>query len=134
MHTEITTCVPCVPQSNRKILSIINTDTSQMSLFNHSQTVRARDMHHLPEEHRNCSCKTFWSTCLVLLFERACCLYVPLHFTIRQCPVCRIFNYKPRKESKIHFSLHKGHTDCFSQRVEPSKEAGRRPQTAGCTF
>ena len=39
-----TTCVPCVPQSNRKILSIINTDTSQMSLLNHSKTVRARDL------------------------------------------------------------------------------------------
>ena len=28
-----TTCVPCVPQSSRKILSIINTDTSQMSPY-----------------------------------------------------------------------------------------------------
>ena len=34
-----TTCLPCVHQINRKILSIINTDTTQMSLFNHSKTV-----------------------------------------------------------------------------------------------
>ena len=44
-------------------------------------------MHHLPEVHRNCSCKTFWSTFLVLLFVRACCSYAPLHVTIRQCMV-----------------------------------------------
>ena len=43
--------------------------------------------HHLPEVHRHCSCKTFWSTFLVLLFERACCLYAPLHVTIRQVGV-----------------------------------------------
>ena len=30
-------------------------------------------MHHLPEVNRNCSCKTFWSTFVALLFERACC-------------------------------------------------------------
>ena len=41
-------------------------------------------MHHIQEVNRNCSCKTFWSNFLVLLFERACCSYVPLHFTIRQ--------------------------------------------------
>ena len=44
-------------------------------------------MHHLPEVHRKCSCKTFWSTFLVLLFERACCSYVPLHVLIRQWAV-----------------------------------------------
>ena len=32
------------PQSSRKILSIIKTYTSQMSLFDHSKTVRARDL------------------------------------------------------------------------------------------
>ena len=37
-----------------------------------------KSMHHLQEVHRHCSCKTFWSTFLVLLFERACCFYVPL--------------------------------------------------------
>ena len=41
---HFTTCVPCVPQSNRNILSITNTDTSQMSLFNHSKTVRVRNL------------------------------------------------------------------------------------------
>ena len=41
-------------------------------------------LHHFPEVHRSCSCKTFLSTCLVLLFERACYSYVPLHVTIRQ--------------------------------------------------
>ena len=40
-------------------------------------------MQQLPRVHRNCSCKTFWSTFLVQLFERACCLYMPPHFTIR---------------------------------------------------
>ena len=39
-----TTYVPCVPKSNRKIVSIINTDTSQILLFNHSKTVKARDL------------------------------------------------------------------------------------------
>ena len=39
-----TTCVSCLPPSNRKILSIINTDTSDMSLFNHSKTVRAKGL------------------------------------------------------------------------------------------
>ena len=33
---------------------------------------------------RNCSCKTFWSTFLVPMFERACYSHVPLQFTIRQ--------------------------------------------------
>ena len=42
-------------------------------------------MHHLQEVQRNCSCKTFWSTFLVLLFVRACCLYASLQVTIRQC-------------------------------------------------
>ena len=41
-------------------------------------------MHCFPKVHRNCSCKTFWSTFLVLLFVRACCWYVPPHFTIKQ--------------------------------------------------
>ena len=35
--------------------------------------------------HRNCSCKTFLSTFLFLLFVRVCCSYVAPHFTIRQC-------------------------------------------------
>ena len=39
-----TTFVPCLPKSKRKILSIINTDTSHMSLFNHSKTLRAKDL------------------------------------------------------------------------------------------
>ena len=34
-------------------------------------------MHHLPEVHRFCSSKTFLSTFLILLFERACCSYMP---------------------------------------------------------
>ena len=38
-----------------------------------------------PEVHRNCFCKTFLSTFMVLLLERACCLYVPLNFLLRQC-------------------------------------------------
>ena len=42
-------------------------------------------MYQFPKVHRNCSCKTFWSTVLVQLFERACCLYMPPHFTTRQC-------------------------------------------------
>ena len=42
--SPVTTCVPCLPLSYRKILSIINTVTSHMSLFNHSKTVRARDL------------------------------------------------------------------------------------------
>ena len=53
MHLEVpelpflslfTTVVPYLPPSNSKILFIINTDTSHMSLFNQSKTVRARDM------------------------------------------------------------------------------------------
>ena len=32
------------PLNNRKIFSIINTDTSQMSLFNHTKTIWARNM------------------------------------------------------------------------------------------
>ena len=42
-------------------------------------------MYHLLKVLRNFSCKTFWSTFLVLLFKRACCWYMPPHFTIRQC-------------------------------------------------
>ena len=41
-------------------------------------------MHCFSEVHRNCSWKTFWSTFLVLLLLRACCWYVPPHFTITQ--------------------------------------------------
>ena len=37
-----------------------------------------------PKRAQKCSCKTFLSSYLALLFERACCLYVPLHFTMRQ--------------------------------------------------
>ena len=41
-------------------------------------------IYHIPKVYKNCPCKTFLSTFLVLLFERACCSYMPLHFTIRQ--------------------------------------------------
>ena len=53
-------------------------------MFFYFQKKMFKCMHHIPEVNRNCSCKTFWSNFLVLLFERACCSYVPLHFTIRQ--------------------------------------------------
>ena len=42
-------------------------------------------MHCFPKVHRHYSFKTSLSTCLVLLFERACCLYVLPHFTIGKC-------------------------------------------------
>ena len=41
-------------------------------IFNFRKKV-IKCMHHLPEVHRNCICKSFWSTFLALLFERACC-------------------------------------------------------------
>ena len=41
-------------------------------------------MHQLPKGHRNCSCKTFWSTFLVQLLERFCCSWMPPHLTISQ--------------------------------------------------
>ena len=41
-------------------------------------------MHCFPKVHRNCSCKTFWSNFMVLLFVRTCCWYVPPHFKIWQ--------------------------------------------------
>ena len=53
MHLEITwtfflssftTFVPCFHPNNGKILFIINTDTSHTSFFNHSKTLRARDL------------------------------------------------------------------------------------------
>ena len=67
-----TTCLPCVPQSSINILSIINTDNSQMSLFNHSKTLRARDLkfwqhyHHTlcvmcPVSHVNDTCHFFFT-------------------------------------------------------------------------
>ena len=46
-----TTCVPCIPQNNRKILSNINIDISQISPFNHSKTVKATDLKFLENYH-----------------------------------------------------------------------------------
>ena len=43
-------------------------------------------MHDLPEVHRNCSCKTFWSTFLALLFKRACCSGLNSVEQRHQCP------------------------------------------------
>ena len=37
-----------------------------------------------PKVHKNCSCKTLLSSFLVQLFEKACCLCMPPHFTIMQ--------------------------------------------------
>ena len=48
-------------------------------------------MYNLPKFLRIFSCKTFWSTFLVLLFERACCLYMAPHFTISQCVISANF-------------------------------------------
>ena len=42
-------------------------------------------IYHIPKEYRSCSCKSFWSTFMVQLFARACCLCMPLHLSIRQC-------------------------------------------------
>ena len=53
-------------------------------MFFYFQKKMFKCMHHLPEVNRNCSRKAFWSNFLVILFERACCSYVPLHFTIKQ--------------------------------------------------
>ena len=56
----------------------------KMVLFLSFQKKIIKCMHHLPGMHRKC-CETCWSTFLILLFERACCSYMPGHFTIRQC-------------------------------------------------
>ena len=39
----------------------------------------------LPKVQRNCSNRSFLSTFLFQLFERFCCLYMPLHLTLKQC-------------------------------------------------
>ena len=60
-------------------------------------------MHHIPKVHRNCDCKTIWSTFLVLLFERACCLYMLPDFMIRKWGG----GARSPKFLKIMFLLHK---------------------------
>ena len=62
-------------------------------IFNFRKKIKC--MQHLPEVYRNCSCKTCWSTFLALLFERACCLYMPLHVTIRQWPSGHMTSSRP---------------------------------------
>ena len=48
-------------------------------------------MHHLLEVNRNCSCKSFWSTFLSLLFERACCSGLNSVEWRHQCTVIALF-------------------------------------------
>ena len=48
-------------------------------------------MHQPQKVRRNCFCKNFWSTFLVQLFERACCSYIPPHFTRMQREVVSIY-------------------------------------------
>ena len=73
-----TPCVPFVPLSNRKILSFINTDTSQMSLFNHSKTVRTRDL-------------KFWENYHHTLFVMCPVSHVRWHMLLVTCHISDFF-------------------------------------------
>ena len=78
-------------------------------------------MHHLPKVHRHCSCKTFWSTFLVQLFERVCCLYMPPHFTIKWV-YPTLCTYKVRKMETTLWRIlsYIRHDDFRSKFVRPS--------------